>query len=135
MKSKLKYSNCFGTPICRKKLDLQLVAKSRQKSYIILSLTPRFLCRNSPNFTRCIAALPSLLKHAFAWRYCNAFLNARANNESGQFRRLQKPRKLIGYHINVPWATAKHVSLIISKYTGWPKSGTMFFVRLNFIKY
>jgi len=41
----------------------------------------------------------------------NLFQNARAKSEGGQFRYLQKPPKLIGYHSNIPLATTQFMSV------------------------
>jgi len=37
---------------------------------------------------------------------------ARAKSEVGQFRQLQNPQKLIGYHSNVPQATARLILIL-----------------------
>jgi len=59
------------------------------------------------NFTRCrgisVAINPHLQK-----RCCTLFGNAKTKSENGQFRRLQKASKLIGYHSNVSSTTAKN---------------------------
>jgi len=42
--------------------------------------------------------------------YSILFWNTRAKTEGGQFRRLEKSFKLIGYHSNVPWVISKQTS-------------------------
>ena len=48
----------------------------------------------------------ALLRHTYTWRCCISFRNIRVKSKGGQFRHLQNNPKLIGYHRNVPWATA-----------------------------
>jgi len=52
-----------------------------------------------------------LLILALTKRYCIPFWNTKATSECVQFRRLQKAPKLIGHNCNVPWATAKRMSV------------------------
>jgi len=48
-----------------------------------------------------VEILVTLLTHVYTRQYCIPFQDARAENEGGQFQRLQKNHKLIGYHSNV----------------------------------
>ena len=86
---------------------------------LLTSYTPGSLIRISPNLCTInrhdwpINLLRSKLQ------YSNQFQNDRATSECGRFRRLRKPQKLIGYHSNGSWATAKLMSVYSHVYQCW----------------
>jgi len=74
-------------------------------------LTQKLLNRFSP-FLHDLDQLVEILMHASARRYCISFQNTKAKSEDGQFDVGKNRPKLIGYHGNVPWTTAKLMSVL-----------------------
>jgi len=116
LKSKLRYSNLFRNttvPNEGRSLNCRLVvAQFPLCSYFNSKVTkPTFT-----TFLDSVEALVLLVMRASTKRYCIPFRNTREKSEGGQFQRLQKVLKLIGYYSNVSWATAKLMSVLYSPF-------------------
>jgi len=111
----------FGTPACQTNDNRLIVAQSWKK----IPQTP-FLGLNSEvtgsMFTKFIydveALLLLLMRTVTKWHWI-LFRNARAKSQGSQFWRCKKT-KLIGYHSNVPLATAELTLVLWSSYMYLP---------------
>jgi len=114
LKSEFQYSNSFSNAIVtngRRSSNWSSVAE--QSPFVSLFSADTGLIL--PKILHDIVALVALLNHGHTRRY-NAFRfrTPEQRVKVVDFDVCQNAQKFIGYRSNVPWATAKHVSFVIS---------------------